>query len=525
MPVPAPTKTKAVLYLRSSNDKHDASPAAQRRALLSKADAMGLAIVDEYADVCERGTDENRPALQAMLRDAKSRQWNAILAYDTSRLARDVNLAGAIHHAFAKLGVDIIYASIPATDAAGMLILTGVFRAMDEIHSMKSRERGLAGMKENILQGWRAGGKAPYGYRLEHVKTGAIRDGAPVQKSRLAVDPDTGPKAAALLKGIAAGRAAAALADELGLTIARSTINGMIRNALAYAGHTVWNKGMKFPRGGYPSGQKHRPEDQHIIQRDTHPPLITEAEAAALLALVGKRKRQYFTRSQHLLSGLIRTGNGDTWHGNAKTYRVGTRNIGAARLESAVLAAVARDLDAPEFTRAILAQVRELQSAEGQARQSARLAQDIAAKRRESARLAAAIGQTDEPGPLVQRLGEVEKETRALLAAHAEATASEAQSAALASIGEKEVKAMLADMGSGLRNLPREGVKEALRGLIEKIELEPGGHTCRIHYRLAVPAAAGDFVATPRGAAAIPTITTTCYIQPIAERAGRRGDH
>lgn len=43
---------------------------------------------------------------------------------------------------------------------------------------MTSREKGLAGMAENVRAGFRAGGVAPYGYNLERVATGAVRDGA-----------------------------------------------------------------------------------------------------------------------------------------------------------------------------------------------------------------------------------------------------------------------------------------------------------------------------------------------------------
>lgn len=59
---------------------------------------------------------------------------------------------------------------------------------MDEVHSLMSREKGLAGMAENVRAGFRAGGRAPYCYRLVSIDTGSIRDGEPVTKTRLDID-------------------------------------------------------------------------------------------------------------------------------------------------------------------------------------------------------------------------------------------------------------------------------------------------------------------------------------------------
>lgn len=84
---------------------------------------------------------------------------------------------------------------------------------MDEVHSLMSREKGLAGMAENVRAGFRAGGRAPYGYRLVSIDTGSIRDGEPVTKTRLDIDPEKAPKVAAYLIGRAAGKNARLLAQ------------------------------------------------------------------------------------------------------------------------------------------------------------------------------------------------------------------------------------------------------------------------------------------------------------------------
>ena len=76
------------------------------------------------------------------------------------------------------------------TDPVTGMLLKSILQAMDEWHSLTSRAKGLSGMRENVRQGFRAGGRAPMGYQLEAVETGTVRDGQPVRKSRLVLGPD-----------------------------------------------------------------------------------------------------------------------------------------------------------------------------------------------------------------------------------------------------------------------------------------------------------------------------------------------
>jgi hypothetical protein len=58
---------RAVLYLRSSKDRHDVAIEVQRRELTELARARGYVVAGEFADVVESGKDEDRPGLQALL--------------------------------------------------------------------------------------------------------------------------------------------------------------------------------------------------------------------------------------------------------------------------------------------------------------------------------------------------------------------------------------------------------------------------------------------------------------------------
>ena len=59
-------------------------------------------------------------------------------------------------------------------------LLKAILQAMDEWHSVTSKQKGLAGMRENVHKGFRTDGRAPLGYRLEKVDTGTVREGQSV---------------------------------------------------------------------------------------------------------------------------------------------------------------------------------------------------------------------------------------------------------------------------------------------------------------------------------------------------------
>lgn len=62
----------AALYLRSSKDRADVSPDAQRRALLELAKSRELTVIEEFVDAAESGKDEDRPGFQRLVRAVRN---------------------------------------------------------------------------------------------------------------------------------------------------------------------------------------------------------------------------------------------------------------------------------------------------------------------------------------------------------------------------------------------------------------------------------------------------------------------
>lgn len=499
----------AALYLRSSKDRSSVSIDAQRRELLNLAAARDLAVVAEFADVVESGKTDQRPGFQALLRALKDRErnWSILLVTDTSRLSRRRYVAQVFKHQCRRHAVDILYAKVPETDPITAVILESVFEAMDEVHSLMSREKGLAGMAENIRQGYRAGGRAPLGYRLKSLDTGSVREGAAVTKTVL--EPDaSAPLVARFLKARARGEPRTRLLRELGVGWKPNSLVVLEWNALTYAGHTVWNR--HAAAGG---GRKFRPREQWLIRRDTHPALIGDAEAETLLdrlesSTVGEAIRAAKQGlSSYLLTGLLHAPDGRMWEGwRGIRYRLKPagdrkgRYVEREALDDAVRAQVVRDLGTSALIRDLTRAARsaaarmEADPAAGLRLNVVRLNEQVS----KAMDLALALA---DPAPAVRKVNELEVKRAALAAEIARIEREQAGRSLLCAMTEERVAAILAGVAADLNNTPPERWKTVLHALIKRIDLDPESLDCQIRYRIAAQKAVTDTpnVASPRG--------------------------
>lgn len=517
----------AILYLRSSKDRSDVSIDAQRRALHELAAARGLAVVDEYADAVESGKDEDRPAFQRLLHALKAhgRAWHTVLALDTSRIARRRLIAQLFERDAQKAGVRIVYRNVPDSDPATEMLLRAVLQAMDEWHSITSRTKGLAGMAENVRQGWRAGGRAPRGYRLEYHATGAMREGAPVTKSRLVVDDSTAGLAQAYLRLRAQGTPRGVAIAQLQLPWPASSTHSMDWQALTYAGHTVWGMHAERQGGATADGEKRRPRAEWLVQRDTHPALITEAEAEAILgqqelALQGRRVRS----SPLLFAGLVQTSDGRPWHSDGcGHYRVGKgRKIAAARLESALLRQLEQDLASDQAVQILQRELEQL--AGGPAIDGRRLA----GIEKKAASLAAQIGRTvdlaaqlQDPAPVLRRVADLEHQRAELLAQLASLRMQRDQVRQATAIDEEQVRTLLRRLLAGITAAAvdeqlRDQARAAIAGVVAKVVLDDRQkeNPAVLHYAVTT----GVNLASPRESDVSPVVRWTSAPVALANR-------
>jgi site-specific DNA recombinase len=515
---------QAVLYLRSSKDRHDVSLDAQRRALLELAAAMNLAVVGEYGDEVESGKDEDRPGFQRLYRDlrARGRTWSHVLMLDTSRLARRMEIA--LHfeeREAAPRGVTVVYKSLPDIDPVYRQLFKRQLQAMDEFHSMISKQKGLAGMRENVHQGWRAGGRAPFGYRLAHTETGKIRDQVPITKSKLELAPDA-PALSRYLQARALGIPRLKARARAGLEqLADTSLISIERNALQYAGHTVWNVHNERHRGRAAGGVKRRPRSEWLLKRDTHPALITDAEAEIILATLekGSRRRARTGPRVYVLAGLLHAPDGAAWHGDSGNYRIGKgRKVEASRLERAIVDQLATDLVDDVVVKDLTARIQRLYKGEEGRSELRQIELAIGELSRKIERVSTLLSETTTPAALLRSIEKWESERTALLNRKIELDRQAQAARDIRRIRESDARRILKHMADDLRNAeaaPAE-LKDVLRAFVEHVELDPVSFACRMRYRIDPLQKRGDNLASPRSPAAIPPIVLerSVWVEP-----------
>jgi site-specific DNA recombinase len=300
------TPTRFAFYGRlSTDDRQDVTLArpSQLEACQRKVGELGGEILAEFFDQ-ESGARDDRPdwtALTVEARDRTNRRFDAVVCYQTSRLSRNRVSAGLFERDLRKHGVALHYvlgAGDPST-AEGMLTIA-LQQAFDEYERAKLKRETKRGMRQNTLNGYRNGGRAPYGYKLEQASHPvAIRAHAGETKSRLVLDPEQAPVIAEIfhlwaVKDWGCTKIANHLNRPGGPPSpshvdtkrnvrghwAKSTIRAILKNP-TYLGRLTWDRldfATKREVGGTP---RLRSESDWTVSEPTHPALVSDEMFAA----------------------------------------------------------------------------------------------------------------------------------------------------------------------------------------------------------------------------------------------------
>jgi DNA invertase Pin-like site-specific DNA recombinase len=145
---------RAALYVRVSTDKQSAEN--QIRDLSIVAERRGWQVVEIYRDEGISGAKrrDQRPGLDAMLKDANRRKFDVVMAWALDRLGRSlIDLLGTIEHLEAA-GVDLYLdqQSIDTTTPMGKLLfqVTGAFAEFERSMIRQRIHAGLRTIKATI---------------------------------------------------------------------------------------------------------------------------------------------------------------------------------------------------------------------------------------------------------------------------------------------------------------------------------------------------------------------------------------
>ena len=248
-PAHSPVTMLASIYARSSTDKQDAgSIADQLRVCTERATREGWSISDHYIDEAISGAAiGNRPAFQALMKDAEARRFDVLLVMDLTRLSRS---AGDLNKTIDRLvfrGIRVIAASNGYdSERKGHKIQASFEGTMGEMFREMIRDKTYAALRGRAEVGALTGGRS-FGYSTARAGSAVVR----------VVDPAEADTVPTIFELYAEGRSPQWIAADLNRrrvpsprrgTWASSAIygdsqdgSGVLNNEL-YVGVQVWNR-------------------------------------------------------------------------------------------------------------------------------------------------------------------------------------------------------------------------------------------------------------------------------------------
>lgn len=210
--------TRAAIYARySSHAQNDESIEQQLAVCEEYARTHDMRVVATYADRAISGRSDRRPEFQRMIRAAEARSFDAVIAYKSNRIARNMLDALRYESRLDACGVRLVYAREEFGDTATGRFMLRSMMNLNQFYSENMGEDIMRGMTENAKK-LRVNGNLPLGY-----KTGP--DG------KYAIDEATAPIVREIFRRIAAGETRASIAADLNRRGIRTHTGGR------------WNKG------------------------------------------------------------------------------------------------------------------------------------------------------------------------------------------------------------------------------------------------------------------------------------------
>lgn len=489
------------IYARSSKDRQGLSPAAQISNIKEFVRTRPGWVVAMTITDSEVGRSEaSRPGLDQLLQAAADKKFERVLVDEPSRLAGPVPLAVAIENRLESFGVTVEYLSIPQTgDAAAMQLFKGLLREFSQYVSALSAQKGKASQVELVKNKFKAGGRAPTGYKIQHEDSGLIRQGKNVLRSKWVLSDEADAVREYLtLRSNGINRTEALRKSGLKLSPA-SAVALEKRAALGiYCGTGVWNVRKKV-RGTLDSpGRKMvaRPESEVLRVPDSHPAIIDEVTANRLAAIIASSERFGRAKQRHGGKARLKTLLGTILYdaasgklysvdGNERYYRSPSgKRFPTARIDAAVFHRIAKDCRKGDIITRLLDQAERQRKRAGS--DLPKLQQSLRTLDGKIARIVAAVEDGNGSAALGRRLEELETERAEM---ESRLTTAKAVAAVEQKIRRKDWSAWF---DFALAPLPEEGVPEApfeelrerLHTVVERVTLDEEKESFRVAYRL-----------------------------------------
>ena len=155
----------AYAYARfSSDNQREESITAQLRAIYEYCAKHDIKILQEFKDEAVSARTDKRPAFQDMFALIKERPADYLIVHKLDRFARNRADAAFYRSKLKEKGMRLVSVLEPLDDSPESIIMEGLLDSLNEYYSANLSRESKKGIKENIMQGKRNGGKAPWGY-------------------------------------------------------------------------------------------------------------------------------------------------------------------------------------------------------------------------------------------------------------------------------------------------------------------------------------------------------------------------
>ncbi len=161
-----PNNHTAAIYARySSHNQRDCSVEQQLAACTERAQALGLTVVETYADRAITGRTDKRPQFQKMMQDAAKGRFGYVLAWKSNRIGRNMLQAMLNEQRLNDYGIKVLYAEEDFEDnAAGRFALRSMMN-VNQFYSENMAEDIQRGLMDNAKQ-CKVCGSLPMGYKV-----------------------------------------------------------------------------------------------------------------------------------------------------------------------------------------------------------------------------------------------------------------------------------------------------------------------------------------------------------------------
>lgn len=301
---------KAAAYARfSSENQTDDSIEAQLRAIIEYAEKNGYEIVEKYIDRARSAKSDDRPEFQRMIRDAKSKKFDAVIIHKIDRFARNIKDAAWYKAELNQYGVDLLSVSEDLTGASGDLIFN-IMASVADWYLKNLKNEINTKVRITAEKAYFLGGIPPYGYDVEETYE-EISFGERVKKiprKQYVINEKEAEVVKLMFELAAKGYSSIKIEKYLnkngytnrkGNKWSYSTIYDILRNP-KYKGTYVW------ARGNHRTS--HIKRDDAVVVKNAIPAIISEELWNKAHAEMKKKRKMRKSKHKYLLKGLIYCG-------------------------------------------------------------------------------------------------------------------------------------------------------------------------------------------------------------------------